>query len=64
MDYMNLLQKIPNQVKNLYRKLENYHQKLIKNEWSITFNKVCLKENMMPTFTNLNLNVNEHFLHM
>ena len=51
MDYMNLLHRIPNHVKNLYRKLENYDKKLIKNEWSITFNKVCLKENQKPTFT-------------
>ena len=55
MDYINLLHQVPNQVKNLYRKLENHHQKCIKNKWSWTFNTVCLKENLMPTFTNFNL---------
>ena len=53
MDYINLLHQVPNQVKNLYRKLENHHQKCIKNKWSWTFNTVCLKENLMPMFTNM-----------
>ena len=52
MTYVNLLNQLPNNGKSLFRKLENSNNKLIKTNWSKTFNEVCLKENILPVFTN------------
>ena len=52
MNYMELLNSIPPDLKSKFRKLENLRTKLINNSWSNIFNEVCLNENLMPTYTN------------
>lgn len=51
MAYINLLNKVNLELKNQYRKLEDIEKKLISIKWSKTFNKVCLKENILPKYT-------------
>ena len=53
MDFGNLLYNVPEELRKLCRKLENVEKKIIKNRWSKTFNNVCLKENIMPTFSRI-----------
>ena len=44
-NYMNLLNSVPSELKKHLRSIENVSEKIIKREWSKTFNNVCLKEN-------------------
>ena len=53
MNYLELLHSLPNELKSEVRKLENAKTKIVNNLWSRTFNEICLKENMMPNYTNL-----------
>ena len=53
MDYMELLHSLPSEFKSKIRKLENLKTKLINNSWSKIFNEVCLKEKLMPNYTNI-----------
>ena len=39
--------------KNIFRNYEKINKKIIDAEWSKTFNEVCIKENLWPTYTNL-----------
>ena len=51
MEYGNLLNLIPQPMKNIYRKYENLIKKVINAEWSKVFNHTCLKEFLWPTYT-------------
>ena len=42
MEYMELLNSLPSELKSKVRKLENLKTKLINNSWSTVFNEVCL----------------------
>ena len=42
MNYMDLLNSIPTDLKSKFRKFENLRTKLINNEWSSIFNEVYL----------------------
>ena len=44
MEYGNLLNLIPQPMKNIYRKYENLIKKVINAEWSKVFDHTCLKE--------------------
>ena len=57
MNYMDLLNSIPTDLKSKFRKFENLRTKLINNEWSNIFNEVCLNEQLMPNYTNLSIYV-------
>ena len=46
--YVNLLSNLPSDLKAKFRKLENVSLKMINCKWSQTFNKICLKERLMP----------------
>ena len=50
-----LLYQLPAEVKTLIRKLEKFLYKLNAAETAITFNKVCMKEGLLPKYTNLRL---------
>ena len=50
-NYMNLLNSVSSELKKHLRTIENVSDKIIKREWSKTFNNVCLKENIWPTYT-------------
>ena len=52
MEYMELLNSLPSELKSKMRKLENLKTKLINNSWSTVFNEVCLHEKLMPNYTN------------
>ena len=53
MTFGNLLFNVPVDLRKLYRKLEDTRKKLLKAKWSITFNNVCLKENIMPNYSRI-----------
>ena len=50
-NYMNLLNLVSPQLKKHLRTIENVSNKIINRLWSKTFNKVCLKENIWPSYT-------------
>ena len=47
-----LLFSLPVEKRKLFRKLENIDKKIINNKWSNLFNKICLKNNMLPKYVN------------
>ena len=57
-DYMNLLNSVPSELKKHLRSIENVSEKIIKREWSKTFNHVCLQENVWPTYTHITVCTN------
>ena len=48
--YGDLINQLPPNDKNNFRKLENVSKKLIKQKWSVVFNTTCLENNMLPNF--------------
>ena len=38
--------------RKIFRKFEGINKKIIESNWSKNFNKICLKENLWPTYTN------------
>ena len=55
MSYTNLLFNLPMNLLRLFRQLENTKKKICKAEWSTIFNNVCLQENLLPSYTQINL---------
>ena len=53
MNYMELLNSIPPDLKSKFRKLENLRTKLINNSWSNIFNEVCLNFYLNPVLYGL-----------
>ena len=51
--FVNLLRRQPADIKNLFRELESQEKKIIRCQWSITFNQVCLQENIMPVYSKI-----------
>ena len=51
-NYGDLLYELPNELKNLFRNLERTSRKIIMSNWSLKFNKTCLKENLLPKYSN------------
>ena len=49
--YMNLLHQVTPEFKIHLRNIENVSNKIINRLWSKTFNKVCINENLWPTYT-------------
>ena len=47
-----VLYNLPFDLKSKFRKLENNSKKLILSKWSIVFNETCLKENLLPIYSN------------
>ena len=52
-NYGDLLHLVDEELRRLYRRYESISKKLIKCKWSKTFNGICLKENILPTYTNI-----------
>ena len=50
-----LLQQLRNDEKKLIRDIENVHKKICNAQCAITFNNVCLRENILPGYTNIRL---------
>ena len=55
MNYVDLLHAAPADLKKMFRDLEKIKKKLINNNWSIRFNTICMKENIMPNYSYLKL---------
>ena len=53
MDFGELLYLQPEIIKKQLRKIESIENKLANGEVAIVFNKTCLNENLLPTFTNI-----------
>ena len=53
MNFGELLHLHPEYIKKQLRKIENLELKLANARVAIVFNKTCLNENLLPTFTNI-----------
>ena len=53
MSYGNLLYALPEELRGLFRRYENYSKKLINLEWSIKFNSICNNEDILPNYSRL-----------
>ena len=53
MNFGEFLHLHPENIKKLIRKIENLENKLVNARVPIVFNKTCLNENLLPTFTNI-----------
>ena len=53
MTYAQLLHRIPEGLRTLFRKYEKTSKKASNNKWSAEYNSVCLKENILPNYTYL-----------
>lgn len=49
-DYSNLLKTFPAELRRTFRDYESVSKKIVNANWSITFNKLCLKENILPDY--------------
>ena len=47
-----LLHPLPSEQKSVVRKLEKVSLKLVKSECRVLFNSVCVRENLLPNYTN------------
>ena len=47
----------PSEIKQLFRKIETKSKQLITNNLHQEFNNICLNENLLPIYTNINLYV-------
>ena len=53
--YGDLLNLVSPEVRTLYRKYESINKRIIKAKWSATFNRICIKEDIMPVYTRINI---------
>ena len=54
-DLGSLLHTLPSELKNEVRKLEKVSLKLVKSECRELFNSVCVRENLLPNYSNIRL---------
>ena len=52
MNFREFLYIQPDNIKTQVRNIENLEKKLANERVAIVFNKTCLNENLLPTFTN------------
>lgn len=55
MNFGNLLHALPRQQKKIIRNCEKTKKKLNNAKCALVFNKCCIKENLLPTNTNIYL---------
>ena len=53
MNFGALLHQLPEEQRRTVRKIENISKKLINCNFAVVFNDICIKENLLPTFTNI-----------
>ena len=51
MNFIQVIYKLPEHIKKIYRTIEKYENKLIRNKWSNIFNKTYLEEEILPNYT-------------
>ena len=44
---------LPTEIKNKIRQLEKAHNVFINNKYDIIFNETCIKEGLLPKYTNI-----------
>ena len=44
---------LPTEIKNKIKKLEKAHNVFINNKYGIIFNETCIKEGLLPKYTNI-----------
>ena len=62
MSYVEKLRTLPHRIIQILRKMENIQRKMIKCKWSLVFNNTCIKENLLPTYTNL-IQINDELIY-
>ena len=55
MNIGNLIFTLPAWQKTLVRKTEKENKKIANTESSLVYNTTCLKENLLPTYTNIHI---------
>ena len=55
MAYTTRLNLLPTDLRSIFRKLERVEDKIINAEWSLFFNKTCIKENFWPNYTKIKI---------
>ena len=53
MAHITRLNLLPTDLRTIFRKLERVEVKIINAEWSLFFNKTCIKENFWPNYTTI-----------
>ena len=53
MDFGRLIFQLPQEQRQCIRKVENISKKLINANFAVIFNDICIRENLLPTFTNI-----------
>ena len=53
MTYGEVLHSIPEELRRIFRRYETINKKLINVKWSIEFNSLCLKENILPNYSRI-----------
>ena len=56
--YEEALERTLDEVKKLFRSLENLYKKAVGSRWFIRLNKVCISENVLPNYTKFTLSNN------
>ena len=51
MTFINIIYKLPEPIKKLYRNIERNENKITKNIWSNKFNEICLTKEILPNYT-------------
>ena len=59
LNFGQLLGALTSQKRELIRKIEKHHQKINNAEIAVAFNLVCLKENLLPGYTDIKKNTKE-----
>ena len=57
MTFINIIYKLPDHIKTLYRNIERNQNKITKNIWSIKFNEICLTEEILQNYTKIRFNL-------
>lgn len=53
MSFGELLFQLSPDAKKIVRGIEALNQKIINTEYAVIFNETCLKENLLPVYTNI-----------
>ena len=52
-NYGSLINQMDDKIKRMIRDYERISKSVINKKWSITYKKMCLKENLMPKYTDI-----------
>ena len=53
--YSLLLRRVDNTTAHNFRLLKNTNKKILRGKWSVIFNETCIKEDLLPKYTILNI---------